>query len=91
MLHQYLLSTRIRYAVPVYHFPSLRYTLVIPITHLAPHVTRLSSVLTPSALGRFYLSILLVICRFYTLSETHVGIKIVHTTAINLLTSIDAF
>ena len=33
--------------------------------------------------------ILLISCRFHTASETHVGIKIVQTLAINLMTSTD--
>ena len=33
--------------------------------------------------------ILHIICQFYTASKTDVGIKIVETQAINLLTSID--
>ena len=46
--------------------------------------------LTPSVLGRlFFTYILLIISRFYTPSEIHVGIKIVQTLAISLLTSID--
>ena len=45
--------------------------------------------LTPSLLGRVFLYILLTICQFYTVSDTRVGIKIVQTPAINLLTSID--
>ena len=47
------------------------------------------SLLTPSLLGRIFILILLIIWRFYTASETHVGIKIVQTPVINLLTSID--
>ena len=45
--------------------------------------------LTPSVPGRVFIFILLNICRFYTALETHVGIRIVQTLAINLLTSID--
>ncbi|MPC71406.1 hypothetical protein E2C01_065684 [Portunus trituberculatus] len=37
---------------------------------------------------RFSIFILVTIWRFYTASETHVGIKIVKTVAIHLLTSI---
>ena len=43
----------------------------------------------PSALGHIFILILAIICRFYTASELHVGIKIVQTLAINHLTSID--
>ena len=46
-------------------------------------------VLTSSVLGRILISILPIICLFYTASETHVGIKAVQTLAINHLTSID--
>ena len=46
-------------------------------------------ILTPSVLGRIPRFILLIICRFYTGSEIHVGIKTVQTLAINLLASID--
>ena len=38
----------------------------------------------------FFRPILLFICRVYTTSQTHVGIKIVQTPAINLLTSKDS-
>ena len=41
-------------------------------------------------LGRFFIFILFVIYRFYTTSEIRVGIKIVQTLSINLLTSIDS-
>ena len=45
--------------------------------------------LTPSVLGRTFIFTLTFICRFYTASETPVGIEIVQTLVINLLTSID--
>ena len=38
-------------------------------------------------LGHSFISILVIISRFYTGSETHVGIKIVQTLAINLQTN----
>ena len=44
---------------------------------------------TPSVLGCIFIFILLIICQFYTVSETHVRIEIVQTLAINFLTSID--
>ena len=44
----------------------------------------------PSVLGRIFIFILLIFCRFSTALETHVGIEIVQTLAINLLTSIDS-
>ena len=37
----------------------------------------------------FFIFILVTIARFYTASETYVGIKMVNALAINLLTSID--
>ena len=43
----------------------------------------------PSVLGLIFTFILLIVCRFYTALETHVGIKIVQILAINLLNSID--
>ena len=46
-------------------------------------------VLTPSILGRSFISLPLIIYQFYAASETHVVIKIVQTPVINLLTSID--
>ena len=51
-------------------------------------LSRVSISLTPSVLGRVFIFILLIIWRFYTASETHVGIEMVQTRAINLLTSI---
>ena len=44
-----------------------------------------------SVLGRILTFILLItrICRFYTSLENHMGIEIVQTLAIHLLTSID--
>ena len=42
-----------------------------------------------SVLGRIFIFTLTFICRFYTASETPVGIEIVQTLVINLLTSID--
>ena len=45
--------------------------------------------LIPSVLGCIFIVILLL-CRFYTASETRVGIKIVQILAINLLTSVDS-
>ena len=50
-----------------------------------------ASGLTPSVLGHIFIFILFIVCRFYTASETHVGIEIVQTLAINLVTSIDPF
>ena len=44
--------------------------------------------LNPSVLGHV-IFILLNTCQFCTASETHVGIEVVQTLAINLLTSID--
>ena len=41
--------------------------------------------LTFSVLGRIFILILLIISRFATASETHVGIKMVKNVAINLL------
>ena len=38
---------------------------------------------------RIFIFILLIICRLYTASEAHVGIKIVQTLGINFLISID--
>ena len=49
----------------------------------------LTPVSTSSELGRVFIFILLIICQFYTASETRVIIKIVQTLAINPLTSID--
>ena len=43
---------------------------------------------TRFVLGRIFVFILLI-CHFSTASETRVGIEIVQTLAINLLTSID--
>ena len=45
--------------------------------------------LTPLVLGHIFIYILLFIWRFYIPSQTHVGIRIVQTLAINHLTSID--
>ena len=45
--------------------------------------------LIPSVLERIFIFILFIICRFYIVSETHVGIKIVQTVVIILLISID--
>ena len=45
--------------------------------------------LTPSVLRHIFIFTLLIICRFYTAPETHVGIDIVQTLAIYLLASID--
>ena len=47
--------------------------------------------LTPSLMGRIFKFILLIICRFYTASETHVVIQTVQTLAIILLTSVHPF
>ena len=44
--------------------------------------------LTPSILGRISIFILLISCQFYTALEIHVGLKIVETTAIKILTAI---
>ena len=53
-------------------------------------VTSLFSVkFTPSVLGLVFVFILLIIRQFYTSSQTHMGIKIVQTLAINLVTSIN--
>ena len=46
------------------------------------------TVLTHSVLGRVFISILLIICCFYTASETHVVMKTAQTMATNLLFSI---
>ena len=45
--------------------------------------------ITPSVLRRLSIFILLIICRFYSVSETHVGIKTVTSLVINLLPAID--
>ena len=45
--------------------------------------------LIPSVLEHIFIFILFIYCRFCTVSETQVGIKIVQTLVINLLTSID--
>ena len=58
---------------------------------LYQHSEGIVSCLTPSVLERIFIFILFIVCRFYTLSETHVGIKIVQTLAIYLLTSIHPF
>ena len=47
-------------------------------------------ILTPSVLGRIFVFILLVICRFY-LQKLMCGIEIAQTRAIKLLTYIDRF
>ena len=47
------------------------------------------AVLTPLVLGSIFIIIMFIIRRFYIALKTHVGIKIVQTWAINLLTSID--
>ena len=49
-----------------------------------------AQLLAPSVVERVFIFIL-PIYRFYTASETHVGIRMVQTLAINLLTSIDPF
>ena len=55
------------------------------------HVMLIVHFLTPSVLRRvFLIFILRIIWRFSTGSETRVGIKIVQTRAINLLTLIDS-
>ena len=46
-------------------------------------------VLIPLVLGRLFIFILFIICLFHIASDTQVGIKIVQTLAINLLTFID--
>ena len=43
-----------------------------------------------SVLGRVFVSVLLVICWFYILSDTHVGIEVVKTPAINFPTFVDS-
>ena len=48
-----------------------------------------SALVILSVLRRIFICILFMICRFYTALETHVGIRIVQTLAINLLTSTD--
>ena len=45
--------------------------------------------LNASVVSHIFIYILFIICRFYTASKTHVGIRIVQTLTINLLTSID--
>ena len=47
--------------------------------------------LIPSVLEHIFIFIPFIYCRFCTVSETQVGIKIVQTLAINLLTSIHPF
>ena len=58
--------------------------------YLTITLTRYLLCLPLTLLGRILIFILLIICRFYTASETRVGIRIVYTVSINLLTSIDA-
>ena len=48
-------------------------------------------ILTPSVLGHVFIFILLIICRFHTGSEIHVGIEIVQSLANYLLTFIESF
>ena len=48
-----------------------------------------NSLVAPSLLGRFFVFIQFIISRFYTASGTQVGITIVQTLAINLLTCTD--
>ena len=45
--------------------------------------------LTLSVLGRVFIFTLLIIYRFCTASETHVGVRIIQILTIDLLTSID--
>ncbi|MPC08537.1 hypothetical protein E2C01_001125 [Portunus trituberculatus] len=46
---------------------------------------------TPSGPGRVFIFILLTVWRFCTSTETHVGIKILKTLTINLVTSMEPF
>ena len=68
--------------------PSLRH---VGYTHVAVGLSKYHCLLclTGSVLGRIFISNLLIICRFSTDSETHVGIKTLQALAINLLTFIN--
>ncbi|MPC66509.1 hypothetical protein E2C01_060657 [Portunus trituberculatus] len=55
----------------------------------SPNCNHLETPLISSVPGHVFIFILVTIWRFYTASETYVGIEIVKTLAINLLTSID--
>ena len=63
---------------------------MVEVTRVSKSVFHGCSVkLTLSVLGRIFIFILLTIYRFSTASKTHVGIEIVQTLVISLLTSID--